>query len=399
MFLKRIDRYIIKEVLIPLTITLIIAALLLVLEKMLSLFDFVVNQGGPVEVVFRMLANLTPKYIGLALPIGLLLGIILAFRKLSLSSELDVIKATGTGLTRLLRPLFLLTFIIMSANFYLVGWIQPHSQYAYEGLVFELRSGALGASIKVGEFVNIDDNTVLRIGSSQNQGANLGRIFLERRKPSGDSIAVTAKRGGFFSTSDVHTIILRLEEGSLIDLNEASDKPRVLNFDRQDLKLRLPEVKNFRERGGAEREMTLPELFQNLNRTDHSEKDYNAIRGEYHWRVMHTLTFLLLPFLAMPLGVVNRRNSKATGLIFGISILIIYNELMEGMETAIAVKGMSPYLTIWALFSMLAATSFFIFYVTNYKVGGEPLRWFEVLFRVLASPFKAILKRLKRRIL
>ena len=89
----RLDRYIIRETMTPFWMTLGVAALLLVLERMLRLFDFVINQGGPVDVVFSMLATLLPHYLGLALPIGLFLGILLAFRKLSLGSELDAIRS------------------------------------------------------------------------------------------------------------------------------------------------------------------------------------------------------------------------------------------------------------------------------------------------------------------
>src|SRR3546814_20745959 len=62
--------------------------MLLLLEKMLRLFDFVVSEGGPVGVVWRMLANTIPEYLGLGIPIGLMLGILLAFRRLALSSEI-----------------------------------------------------------------------------------------------------------------------------------------------------------------------------------------------------------------------------------------------------------------------------------------------------------------------
>ena len=77
----------------PLFGTLVLSAMLLVLEKMLRLFDFVATEGGPVSVVWRMLANLIPEYLSLGIPIGLTLGILLAFRRLALSSELDVMRA------------------------------------------------------------------------------------------------------------------------------------------------------------------------------------------------------------------------------------------------------------------------------------------------------------------
>src|SRR6476469_4163987 len=101
-----IDRYIAKAIAIPLFGTLLLAAMLLVLDKMLRLFDFVINAGGPVSVVWRMLANLLPEYLALGIPIGLLLGILLAFRKLALSSELDALRGIGIGYSRLLRVPF-----------------------------------------------------------------------------------------------------------------------------------------------------------------------------------------------------------------------------------------------------------------------------------------------------
>ena len=53
--IKRIDIYVLKQVLKPLLITLGISAMLLLLERMLRLFDLVVNQGGPFLVVWKML--------------------------------------------------------------------------------------------------------------------------------------------------------------------------------------------------------------------------------------------------------------------------------------------------------------------------------------------------------
>ena len=73
-FPTQIDRYLARLIVIPLIGTLTIAAMLLLLDKMLRLFDFVVGEGGPVSVVWSMLANMIPEYLALGIPIGLLLG-------------------------------------------------------------------------------------------------------------------------------------------------------------------------------------------------------------------------------------------------------------------------------------------------------------------------------------
>ncbi len=148
--------------------TLVLSAMLLVLEKMLRLFDFVATEGGPVSVVWRMLANLIPEYLSLGIPIGLMLGILLAFRRLATSSELDVLRGVGMSFGRLMRVPYAFAFALALLNLAIVGFIQPYARYAYEGLRFELRSGALGASIKVGEFTKLGSRMTLRIEQSYN---------------------------------------------------------------------------------------------------------------------------------------------------------------------------------------------------------------------------------------
>ena len=85
-FITDVDRYIFKLVLMPMLGTLALAASLLILDKMLRLFEVVADEGGPIGVIFRMLANLLPEYMSLAIPLGLMLGILFAFRKLATSS-------------------------------------------------------------------------------------------------------------------------------------------------------------------------------------------------------------------------------------------------------------------------------------------------------------------------
>src|SRR6478672_3453164 len=161
-----IDRYLARTIAVPLIGTLILAAMLLVLDKMLRLFQYVVDAGGPVSVVWRMLANLLPEYLSLGIPIGLMLGILLAFRKLALSSELDALRGIGMGYGKLLRIPYFYTAALLLLNLFIVGWLQTWTHYGYERLRFDLRSGALGASLKVGEFNRLGKRLTLRIERS-----------------------------------------------------------------------------------------------------------------------------------------------------------------------------------------------------------------------------------------
>src|SRR3954454_14616545 len=178
-----IDRYLAKSIAVPLVGSLVLAAMLLVLDKMLRLFQYVVDAGGPVSVVWRMLANLLPEYLSLGIPIGLMLGILLAFRKLAMSSELDALRGIGVSFGRLLRVPYSYTLPLMALNLFIVGYLEPYSHYRYEGLRFDLKSGALGAAIKVGEFNQLGHRITLRIDRSENEGTQLHGIFVQMDDP------------------------------------------------------------------------------------------------------------------------------------------------------------------------------------------------------------------------
>src|SRR3546814_20892206 len=87
-----------------------------------------------------MLANLLPEYLGLGIPIGLLLGIMLAFRRLATSSELDVMRGLGMSYGRLLRVPMMYALVLAALNLAIVGYVQPYARFQYERLRFELRS-------------------------------------------------------------------------------------------------------------------------------------------------------------------------------------------------------------------------------------------------------------------
>src|SRR5580765_2286540 len=188
-----IDRYLARQIAVPLLGTLILAAMLLVLDKMLRLFQYVVDAGGPVSVVWRMLASLLPEYLSLGIPIGLMLGVLLAFRKLALSSELDALRGIGMGFGRLLRVPYAFAVPLLILNLFIVGYLEPWSHYRYEGLRFDLKSGALGAAIKVGEFNQLGHRLTLRIDRSEHKGSQLYGIFVEMDDKNGMTVAATAE--------------------------------------------------------------------------------------------------------------------------------------------------------------------------------------------------------------
>lgn len=393
-----IDRYIAKAIAVPLLGTLVLAAMLLVLDKMLRLFDFVINAGGPVSVVWRMLANLLPEYFALGIPIGLMLGILLAFRRLALSSELDALRGVGTGFGRLLRVPYGYTLILLLLNLFIVGWLQPWTHYGYERLRFDLRSGALGASLKVGEFNTLSKRFTLRIDKSENGGTQLHGLFVQADNQ-GAAIVATASHGRFLATDDPDTILLRLEEGRLIQQDPRFTTPRTLAFRSYDLPIRLPRVDSFRARAQDEtEEMILPELVRASYGGQVTGEANLAARSNLHFRLNEVFMMLLLPLLAVALAVPPKRSSSSLGIFIGIVMVVAYHKVNQWAEDAGARGDFMPEVILYIPFVLFAGLILWMFTTLATKPGGQPIGALERGGAKAWSAIKGLLPNPRRRI-
>jgi lipopolysaccharide export system permease protein len=374
------DRYLARLIFVPLVATLTLAAMLLLLDKMLRLFDFVVSEGGPIGVVWRMLANMIPEYLGLGIPIGLLLGTLLAFRRLALSSELDVLRAVGLSYGRLLRVPYMYTAVLMAFNLAIVGFVQPYAEYAYQGLRFELRSGALGASIKVGEFTNLGRRMTLRVERSEGEGHILHNVFVRAEARDGRSVAVTADHGSFLATDDEDTIILRLTDGRLVHDAPNYPVPRVLSFTSYDMPIDLPAIDAFRGRGEGTDELTLPELVQAARSPGTSEQQRLRTRANFHFRLAEVLMMLLVPLLAVALAVPPKRSTSGLGIFLSIVFVVTYHKINQYAEQMGALGRIDPIIAMWVPFTLVGALVVWMYWTLAHKPGGQPIGALERVF-------------------
>ena len=392
-----IDRYMSRTIAVPLIGTLVLAAMLLVLDKMLRLFDFVVNAGGPISVVWQMLANLLPEYFSLGIPIGLMLGILLAFRKLALSSELDALRGLGASYGRLLKVPYTYAVGLMIVNLLIVGWVEPYSRYRYEGLRFDLRSGALGAAIKVGEFNRLGKRMVLRIDSSADAGTRLGGIFIAIDDKSGTQIAATAEEGRFFSTDDPNTIIFRLEQGRLVQEAPNFPTPRTLAFDSYDLPINLPAVDRFRQRG-EQQELFLDEL---INRAygggAGTPEEALAARANLHFRLVEVIMMLMLPLLAVALAVPPKRSSSSLGIFLSIVIVVTYHKVNQYAEQMGAQGRIMPEAALWVPLLLFSAIILWMYHVLAHRPGGQPIGALERSFAQLWAMVRRLVPKQEMR--
>lgn len=395
-FLSAIDRYILRLVLMPMLGIFLLAASLLVLDKMLRLFDFVATEGGPIGVVFKMLANMMPEYASLAIPLGLMLGILIAFRKLATSSELDVMRAVGLSYTRMLRVPYLITLVLVGLNFANVGYLQPLARYAYEQLNYQLKSGALGASIKVGEFTSLKDRIALKIDESQDDGRRLMGIFARVANSKGQVLSISAREGRFLALAgSPDTIILRLEQGQIIQ-DEPGHQSRVLTFTKHDLPIELPQIEKFRQRGGAAREYLLPELMKLGWNDNLPEQGRVSSQANFSYRMVEVVMMLLLPLLAVSLAIPPKRSTSALGLFVSIVMIVAYHKVNQYANDVASLGRINPILGLWGPFAVFSVLILWMYWRVAYVPGGQAIGWLEKAADAVTKRLKSLLRRKRR---
>ena len=235
--MKTIDRYVLTKTLGPLFACIAIALIAMLLERMLRLLDFMLDKGGPFYLVLKMLANLIPHYLGLAIPAAFFVGMLLAVMRLSGDSELDAIHAMGVGLRRLLLPLVGLAVVLLVATAVIIGMLQPYTRYAYRALVYTATHTVWNSALERGTFFTGLGNVAIMVDDIADGGRTLTGIFLHRTEDDGSTTTISAEQGQLFRLKKDFSLDLQLIKGSWIRCDRKGEHCTVLNFDKSDVPL------------------------------------------------------------------------------------------------------------------------------------------------------------------
>jgi lipopolysaccharide export system permease protein len=407
--LTRIDRYVLERALVPLTASIGIAVAALLLERMVRLMELLVNQGGAILLVLKLLANLVPHYLGIALPLALFLGITLSTTRLSVDSELDALQSAGVGLTRMVMPVLGLTVVVTLVMMLLVGWLQPLTRYQFRALMWAATNSAWDLAVEKGSFFNgIGNNTVL-IEDMTNNGRTLKGVFVQQRKADGVAVIMTAETGEATRLPDSGQIVLRLFNGRRVESMNNSDKVTVLSFERFDLPMEVAATDPFRDRSG-ERELTAPELLCQLRLQGAAQTPSplpwpcaegatplqfkgNRLLSEIHARIVRVLALLFLPFMSIPLGLASRRSQKGAGLVAGILLLALFNYVLQFGEKGADSGKFSPWLGLWMPWLGMSLLAAGLFWMVKERPRDNPVETMFAAVERLRSGTVAAVRR------
>lgn len=371
--MSTINSYILRQTLGPLLAAIAIALLVLLTERMLRLLDLVLDTGGGLTVLLQMLAFLVPHYMALALPAAFFLGVLLAFGRLHQNRELDALGSAGVGLRRLVYPVLLLALLLtaISAANFAVG--QPYARYIYRALVRDVAEAAANVYLQERTFMEVKGVTFMAERSWRDSHEFAG-IFIYEEKESGETTALTARRGSLNAAPQGEQSTLFLLDGVRLEAapppaagGEAPGAAGVLKFDQFQIPIDLAGQKAFRPRGNDERELTLTELWRDRDAPPPGVSGTEML-AEFNDRLVRSLSVLFLPFLAVPFALGSRRARQTFGIVIGLLVLVVYNQMLTIGMSLTAIGRVSPLVGQWLPFVMLAAGSLYLFYRSAYLV-------------------------------
>jgi len=181
----------------------------------------------------------------------------------------------------------------------IVGFVQPYSHYAMEGLRYDCES-AHSAHHQVASCTAQQAETI-RIEQSKDGGRALG-IFVHPRGKWQD-LRMTAEQGAFFATDDPDTIIFRLHNGHACAGCTPIQDATSAQLHSHDLPIALPKIKlpasRRRQERGADRARASPHRTQCKRDTSGARAESSGIS----FRMVEVAIMLLLPLLAVALAV------------------------------------------------------------------------------------------------
>ena len=377
----------------PLVATVSIALVALLLERMVRLMELLVSQGGPLFIVLKLIGNLVPHYLGIALPAALFVGIMLATARLSVDSELDAMSAVGVGLRRILRPLMIVSLGTAAVVFVLYSFMQPHTRYAYRALIYAATNSVWDLALEKGAFFTGLGGYTVMVDDIDTERGRLNGVFIYRREDDGRTVAMTAESGAAMRRPDELQIVLRLERGVRTEIRSDDGQAMALTFDVFELPIEVALPEPFRARF-SERELTTPELWALRGKTEDTRPRPKEIMAELNGRLVRTLSLLIEPLLAVPLGLVTRRNERNIGIAVGVVLMLVYHNTINFGET-MAATGRAPVgLALWTPFLVFSAFSLWLFSVVSIWPRENPVvLLLERFARLRAALGRMLLRR------
>jgi len=353
-------RYLSREVLLTLSA---VSAVLLVIIMSGRFIKFLAQAAsGALDPgsLFLIMGFRLPGFLQLILPLGLFLGILLAYGRLYLESEMTVLSATGMSQQRLLGMTMVPAVLVALVVAWLSLSLAPQGAKQFQLLLNKQDAMTEFDTLVPGRFQALRDETrVTYTEQLSDDRANLGGVFISEKRMSTDKkdrgISVLVAQKGRQEVKEDGSRYLILDNGYRYDGNPGQADYRAIKYDTYGVLLSKPDVS---EEVTDRDAMATRDLLGN--------PDLRA-RAELEWRVSLPLLVFIVTLMAVPLSRVNPRQGRFLKLLPAVLLYMAYLTILIAARGALEKGKIPAALGLWWVHAIFLTVGLGLLY-------WEPLR-------------------------
>ncbi len=344
--MRILDRYIFREILFPFVIALValtFVAFLAFTREIGWLLELIIRQSASARDIWTLSAAYIPNVLTFTIPMGVLVGILTGFGRMSSDSEPIAFRAAGVSMVRLLVPVLALGVLAFALNLSMTVWIAPEMAAHLRGIRYEFLAKQVSLEVQPRIFNESLANFVLYVQNVGPERFNWqGILWADTRQP--DQLRVTFARSGAITRDDEHrTFALTLTDGSTHVLSRQSpNRDDFESFKTTTISVPMPDAPPKPDRL-ATAETPTGQLWSAMQAGRASYEE----RVEFHRRFALPFACLVFTLAGLPLGVSTTRSSKSMGIILSLLLMLVYYLTFVGGTRIAGNAQFSPLLAAW----------------------------------------------------
>jgi LPS export ABC transporter permease LptG/LPS export ABC transporter permease LptF len=369
--MKIIDRYVIRQLLMPYGIGLLVFTFLIVLRPLQEYAEDLVARGASTQTIAWLLVLLAPQALALTIPMSLLLGLLVGFGRLSADREFVAMQACGIGLKRLLIPVGIVSILSLGATAYMWFYGYPNANAKFLDLMVNVIAQRAEGEVRPHVFYREIPNLMLYVRDVPPSGDGWNGVFMSDTR-SGAEAVYMARHGRIAINRERRTVEIILDDVVTRTLNQTTGDYDIGNFDRQILTIEPSAVFSRRSAIKGLAEMTVPEL-----KVAAAQRERDGLSSHNEWVAIHqkyAIPFACVIFgvIGLALGATHRRDGALGSFVLGLIVVFAYYiPLSLGPKMA---RGniIPPWLAAWLPNLVLGALAAALF-VWRERVADQPI--------------------------
>src|SRR5512138_2095322 len=259
-----LDRYLAREILLPLAAGLLFLTQLLLATQLLAQANLLFGAGVDLADVGQVIFFLLPYFVGFVLPVAFLLGVVLGVSRLAGDREVVAMGAAGLSPLRLLRVPLALSLVVGALGVWLALFLEPAGMRAARSLMNDIVRKNVSSEVRPGTFYEQIPGFTLY--AEQVEDGGWSNVLIQDRSNPEAPVLSLSRRGRLEPVGEGQDMTLALEDGELHREQAQSEGYALAGYGRADLVLGLG--RGFASRAEAlgrnAREQTLEETRRKI---------------------------------------------------------------------------------------------------------------------------------------